>query len=404
MNQEVTCNDSNVFLFDRYKRTDRSVGLQTESAFEFFNRSAWQCAEAARATLELWFANVPNEKKADLRGRFRGNDRRHPSALLELVTHEILRSVASDVQVEPHFHGGQPDFSAFYKDTKFVTECTVVQESDVKFGALQREKVVLDVIDSIDAGSFRLMVHPLSTGNAQPSGSALRGFLQNWLVSVNSLGQPISDRWERPLESTVWEWQDWKLRFDAIPMNSQVDGGAIGGRVSEPQSVVGDSAISRALKKKAEKYGNPGIPYLVVVAEKASLAEPTVIRDVLFGPKRWLPSDVELSVQPRQFYGFFGAPSQPRNQHVSAVLYKRSLRNAWDICGQMIGGHGDYQWQPIPEWYLLHNPFTNLPLPEGILPFATEFVWRSGKMELQKPTRTLNDVLGLPDPWPGEEH
>ena len=69
-----------------------------------------------------------------MRGRFRADDRRHASALLELATHEILRAAAKDVQVGPAFNGGHPDFSAIYENTSLMVECTVAQESDGEFG------------------------------------------------------------------------------------------------------------------------------------------------------------------------------------------------------------------------------------------------------------------------------
>ena len=309
MAQEIAVNDSKEFLFDRYERTDRSGGRISESTFEFFNRSAWRCAEVTRTTLESWFARVPNEKKSDLRRRFRGDNRRHPTALLELVTHEILRSVAEGVQVEPDLGGGRPDFSASYQREKFITECTIAQESDVRFGALRREQVVLDVINSIDAGPFRLVVQPISIGETQPSASGLRSFLLTWLASLAPAGTTGFDSSGISHGHKTWEWQGWKLRFEAILVDSSVDGGAIGIQIGRAKRVTGDAMISRSLAKKAERYRNPQMPYLVVVAQRQGLGEPTVVLDALFGPERWLWEGSAVSIQPRQFDGFFGVPA-----------------------------------------------------------------------------------------------
>ena len=404
MTQRLAANNSNEFLFDQYERTDLSGGRIAESAFEFFNRSAWRCAEVARTTLESWFANIPNEKRADLRARFRDDDRRHPTALLELVTHEILRSVAEGIQVEPDLGGGHPDFSASYLGTKFITECTVAQESDVRFGALRREQIVLDAINSIDAGDFRLMVEPISIGENQPSLSGLRNLLLTWLASLAPEGGTGFDCSGLSHGHKIWEWQGWKLRFEAILVNSLVGGGAIGGTISEAQCIVDDSIISRALKKKSERYRKPQAAYLIVMAQKASLGEPAVILDSLFGRERWIVGGVGVTVQPRQFDGFWGRPSQPRNRHVSAVLYKRRLTNAWDICRMTLASNDFTPLLPVPEWYLVHNPFADNPLPQGIFPFAVEYAWQFGKLVTFAPRNSLNDVLGLPDPWPGEDH
>lgn len=405
MAKEILDSIQSPSLFDCYERTDRSGGRSTESAFEFFNRSAWRSAEIARNTLESWFSNIPQTKKADLRGRFRGDDRRHSTALLELATHEILRAVAEDVQVEPDICGGRPDFSAVYRDTRLIVECTVAQESDSKFGALQRERAVLDAINSIRPGPFRLKLEPRSVGESQPSLSKLQRFLETWLASLSPQSHSTSSQVGFPFEPTVWQWQDWVLHFEAIPLGSAVEGGTLGVTVSQAQHIVDDLIIARALKKKAEKYIHPQAPYLIVVAQRESLAEETVILDTLLGPENWLISRYDASIGPRQFDGFFGSRLRPRRRHVSAVLYKRSMRDAWSICGQRTTYDPyDSTPRPVPEWHIVHNPFATVRLPQGMFPFATEHVWLSGNLTPINPMRTLNDVLGLPDPWPGEEH
>ena len=390
-------------LFDCYDRMDHSGGRSTESAFEFFNRSAWRCAEIARATLASWFANIPQEKKADLRGRFRADDRQHASALLELATHEILRAVAKDVQVDPPFNGRHPDFSATYGGTSLIVECTVAQESDGEFGALQREKAVLDAVNSIQAGPFGLKLEPHSVGESPPPIGQLRGFLESWLTSLDQRRQVTSAENGVPFDSRVWRWQGWELRFEAIPFDSPVRGGPLGIIQWPAQTIVGNAPITRALDKKAEKYRHPQAPYLIVAAVRETLEGPEVIFDALLGRRNAIigPADV---IPARTFDGLWGSPSHPKRRHVSAVLYRHRMRDVWSICSQMHTTDYEGSWHRLPGWQLVHNPAAEILLPQGMFPFATEHVWRSGHSTPIAATRTLNEVLGLPDPWPGEEH
>lgn len=390
-------------LFDCYERTDRSGGRSTESAFEFFNRSAWRCAETARVTLESWFANIPQERKADLRGRFRADDRHHASALLELTTHAILRAVAKDVQVGPDINGGRPDFSAIYGNTTLIVECTVVQESDRQFGALQREKVVLDAINSIQAGSFVLKFEPRSVGDTQPPIGQLCSFLENWLASLSRQMDPQAPLTGVPLDSREWKWQNWHLRFDAIPFGSSAKGGPLGIIQRPLQSIAGKPTIGRALDKKAERYKHLQTPYLIVVAERETLEGPEVIFDALLGREEDIIGPAGL-IQTRTFDGLWGAPSNPKRRHVSAVLYRHRMRDAWTICSQVYTTDSDGMQFVLPGWQLVHNPAAVFPLPRGMFPFAAEHDWHSGQSDAAAPTRTLNEVLGLPAPWPGEEH
>ena len=403
MAKETTDNMQDTSLFDCYERTDRSGGRSTESAFEFFNRSAWRCAEIARATLESWFANIPQEKKADLRGRFRADDRRHASALLELATHEILRAVAKDVHVGPSFQGGHPDFSANYGDTSVIVECTVGQESDGEFGALQRERAVLDAANSIQTGSFVLKLEPRSVGETQPPIGQLRGFLENWLASLSQQLDSQAVVSGVPLASREWKWQDWELHFEAIPSDSPVENDPLGIIQWPAQTIMGNARMARALDKKAEKYKDPQVPYLIVAAERESLEGPEVIFDALLGREKAIISTAG-AIPTRTFNGLWGSLSHPKRRHVSAVLYRHRMRDAWSICSQIHTTDHNGSGRRLPGWQLVHNPAADIPLPRRIFPFATEHVWHSGQSVAVDPTRTLNEVLGLPDPWPGEEH
>ena len=393
----------NTSLFDCYERTDRLGGRSTESAFEFFNRSAWRCAEIARVTLDSWFANIPQERKADLRGRFRADDRRHASALLELTTHEILRAVAKEVLVGPCFYGGHPDFSAIYGDTSLIVECTVAQESDGKFGALQREKVVLDAANSIQAGSFVLKLEPRLVGETQPPIGQLRSFLENWLASLSRQVDSQAVVRGVPLDSREWQWQDWELHFEAIPSDSPVGNDPLGIIQWPAQTIMGNARMVRALDKKAERYKAPQVPYLIVAAERESLEGPEVIWDALLGREQAIISTAG-AIPTRTFNGLWGSPSHPKRRHVSAVLYRHRMRDAWSICSQIHTTDHNGSWHWLPGWQLVHNPAADISLPRGMFPFATEHVWHSGQSVSVEATCSLNDLLGLPDPWPGEDH
>ena len=398
-------NGQELRLFDFGQRTDFSGGRPTETMFQFFDRSAWQSAQCAREVLEAWFGRFPLDKRRDLQPRFRGDDRSHSTTLLELVTHELLGALCENVQVEPWVGGGAPDFSACYEGVKFIVECTVTQQSDREFGALQREKTILEAVNNIDSGPLQLIVEPRAIGDSQPSASRLRRELERWI-------EPLVDEATSPpeligilLDSVLeWKWNDWEIHFRVVPVPTPAEG-AIGATVQPVKDIVDDNIITRALEKKAEDYRQPQMPYLVVLAQWDAVAEPSVILDVLFGPERWLWGNSRITTQPRQLDGFWGSKSKPRKRHVSTVLYKRSMKDAWSICGERIACDPDTrQVQSVPEWYVVHNPFADKPLPQGLFSFALEYATEMGRMVKVEPTCTVNEILGLPDPWPGEEH
>ena len=173
-------------LFDDFKRTDSGYMRRDQSEFDCLNRLAWASAETARQTLEIWFARFPEEKKGDIRGRFRGDDRRHLGALMELVTHEVLRAIGTCVQVDPDFDGKRPDFAVTYQGAKTVVECTVVQESDDFFKATNMENTIKEAVDSIDTGKFALSWRLLSAGSSQPPIRQLVSTINNWVSTLDA--------------------------------------------------------------------------------------------------------------------------------------------------------------------------------------------------------------------------
>ena len=394
-------NGQELKLFDLGHRANLSGGRRTETTFQFFNRSGWKSVERARVVLEVWFARFPLHKRRGLQQRFRGDDRSHSATLLEIVTHEVLHAFCDHVQVEPEVSGRTPDFAATYDGVTFIVECTVTQPSDREFGALQREKTILDAVNSVDTGIFQLIVEPRAIGAGQPTASRLRKTLRDWIESLTSRPTSSNGTVDTKLE---WKENDWEIHFGVVRISGPSES-AIGATVLPVKDIVDDSIITRALEKKAEDYKQPEMPYLVVLAQRDAVADATVILDALFGLERRLLTDSGVRIQPRQLDGFWGSRSRPRKQHVSAVLYKRTMKDVWSICTERTAGDPyTLQVYSVPEWYVVHNPFADKPLPRGIFPFAKEYAPRMERMVELEPTSSINEILGLPDPWPGEEH
>ena len=379
-------------LFDGGERTDSGYKRRDESDFDWLNRSAWASAENARKTLESWFARFPEEKKADIRGRFRGDNRQHVGALLELGTHELLRAVGTRVNVDPDFDGKRPDFAVTYKDAPIVVECTVVQESDDDFNATNRIDTIKMAVDSIDTGQFALAWRRLLCGTGQPPTGQLCNDIRNWVSSLNAdEGMARCGKIQGTMERDFTFGNGWKLRLGAVPVGSEKpveeDTGAIGLEVASGGGFRRDDlSLRSAVEKKASKYRSLDSPYLIVVGSGIEFPDFSHMLKALFG--RTEPQ-ADLT---HKFDGLLGSPTRPRNHHVSAVLYKPRLRNVWTLCGK------DDPWQ------LVLNPWAEYPLPTEALTFATHWVLKSNGLVNIEPSRTLNAILGLPDPWPGWEH
>ena len=386
-----SANNPEASLFDSGPRTDKIMRSRAEPEFKFLNRSARASLQEARTTLASWFAHIPQEKRKDLRRRFRGSNARHAGALLELATHEILHAVSSNVQVEPELAGGRPDFLVAYRDLDILVECTVVNDSDARIGATQVENEIKDIVEAAYSGHFDLIVETRERGNGHPSTRRLRKDLEAWTASIPHREALRELRDGKPLNSWLWSERGWGFVFYAVPIDPEDSGGEFGMEVSPAEEVTTDLNLWHALERKASKYESVGGPYVIVIGDNTNSPDPESIVGALFGPKMWVLGS-GYSYETWSCQRFFGSPSRPRNRHVSAVLYKQRFRHVGSVC------EADRQWQ------LYHHPEAENPLPRGLFPFSIERFLQNGKPSETEPSCTLNALLGLPAPWPGTDH
>ena len=395
--QATAVASTQMLLFDVGKRTYKGFADRDESRFSFLNRSAWESVETARRTLESWFSELQEDKKEDIRSRFRSDDRQHQGALLELATHQLLNSLCTGVQMDPSFNNLTPDFAATYEDAQFVVECTVAQETDDEFNATRRVEGVKKAIDSVDTGRFRLSLELLSIGPEQPSTGKLCDEVKSWVASLDADEEILNYKQGYRASSMEWCKDGWEIHFEALPVKSNATKGrdkrAIGIEFGNGGLCQDDARIKKVLAKKSRKYRHLELPFLVVFSSASVCVYDQDLIEALFGHKVLRayvqPQRSDPILQPEYEYdGLFGAPSAPRNRHLSAILFKPRI-GVWTLCG-----YDD-------PWLLIHNPWAEYPLPPGMFPFATEWISKLGEFVKDRPTVTLNAVLGIADPWPG---
>ena len=398
-------NNAQAFKFSLFDDVGRDPAYHREygtSSYNDINLSANAPAVAVRAVLDQWFSRIPVDKQRDIRGRFRGDDRQHSGALLELLMHELLVRRCAGVTIDPHIGGKTPDFLASYHGTEFVVECTVAQESDKQFGALGQERDVLDIVERVSRGPYGLFLVSQRTGSSTVPRKHLTTFLEEKLQDLNGGAPPGEDKVGTFLPDVIeWTWNDWSLTFRPIIMGSRPGDRTVVGRQKGPYIAEDASIIERSLEKKAEAYTHLGRPYLVVATQREGKGNEEDLFDAVLGKTVvYFSKELNLAETGHACDGFFGSPSAPRNRHVSGVLFKRSLRSAWQIQNNWNRPVGGAYGLVFTDWTLVHHPEASHSLPIGMFPFATEYVWEAGGEKPAVATRTVNDLLGLPDPWP----
>ncbi|MYD35415.1 MAG: hypothetical protein F4X20_00085 [Dehalococcoidia bacterium] len=389
-------------LFDNISRNAGDDAFYSEESFEFLNRSSWKAAGEARRVLDQWFLRVPKEHRNDIRGRFQDDDREHSGALLELLTHEVLLRTCDDVEFSPQIGTLQPDFSVRTQSVHSIVECTVTQESSSQYSKNRMRRQVLDALDSLEIGPLKVFVSGIRIGTNLPPLEPMKEAVLREIEGRTSASSRHQFSKSAVPERTIhWHWKDWRVSLRVIRLDRERGGGAIGIWNQGMRHGTGTRLIARALERKTRKYKSIGLPHVVVVAQREGIANDLEVLSSLYGSGHW-QVDYDSGAIQRESKpdGLFGTHRRPRKRSLSAVLFKRRLSSVWNVSNQFSNNSGDSK---STDWALFHNPFADFKFPQRVFPFAAEYVWEPD-INRRAPVVTLNEFLGLPDEWPGEEH
>ncbi|MCZ0939800.1 MAG: hypothetical protein OXJ55_14250 [Caldilineaceae bacterium] len=347
-----------------------------------------------RNTLEEWFTHYPQDQKKEFRNRFSGDNVSYRGALLELVVHEILRNYAGNVQHEVELPSGRkPDFHLKTPEKrKLWVECTVAQRSNTLKASIAIAKRLQEAVNSIDTSPFGLDWTVLRHLSQTPPGeNRLKCHIQKFVLKLNQeiLGRSVVEG--RFVGETLWEDRGWTIRFGAFYLpslssndpsivddegeNAGVNENNDGWLESDPKK------LRPPLEKKASQLKSAAGSSIIVLSHADFIMDNTdkVFELALFGDSN--TGDSRDS--------FFGTADSPNNRNVSGVLYFPLIK-AQMFCSR------ETPWLYVP------HPWSNSPLSEDIFSFARRGAFNSAGVLKWRPSLcTLNDVLGLPEDWPG---
>ncbi len=390
-------------LFDCFGHGDSSSRCCSESAFHFLDRSDRPGATAIRKTIEQWFLRYPSVHQARFRADFRSaNDLQHRAAFFELLLHELLLCLGYSLDVHPVVNldrGRRPDFLVTSAvDPPFVLEAVLAsEESKRELAASSRIEAVIEQLNRrLKVRDFFLGVRIEGVPRTPvPSDRVLR-FLKFQIDRLNASGQPVvfvsADQGLYP--RWPYEHDGCVLEFFPIPrtVSSKTgdSGRPIGLITSDARWRNASAVIKDAVRKKSNRYGDLGQPYVVAVNVwgELGLIDRSDIVSALFGNEQWIVSkssgEWKVDRCARALNGVWTSGAGPLCTRVSAVLVG-SLVSPWSI-------HNS-------EMYLCHNPWAKKPycgaltrLPQAV-PRDGHVVWTEGD--------SLSRVLGLPEGWPG---
>lgn len=359
-------------LFDQFVRSEHRPASNSETSYEFWNRSAWPACENIRGVLERWFASYPASHQVDLHARFRERDQNHAAALFELYLHQVLMrlGLSPEVHPEPGSGKGRPDFAvAGAGGSRCYLEANVVSKSRL-FSDDPLENELLDAINTVaETRPTRIGVAVSTKGMLErshkraPIQQEVRAWLDRIDPEVLSATAPHRNPCLR-IQRDGWEVELVAFGPLSLPTRRLIRMGPTKtGWLDE------GSQLAKSLKSKAKRYGKLDRPLILAINTNDVSTSGQDEYEALLGTR----------------HGIWCNDSPTRHQRVHGVLFFRGLfpSNMHSVDSR-----------------LYVNPNIQADIPEELLTLSN--MWqRNGKWQV-KQGLSLGAVLELPDDWPGE--
>lgn len=388
-------------LFDEIERSDCDFAQFAEPQFAYLNRTARPEFARVRDELEQWFSHYPSAGQAELRARFRSNtDAQHQAAFFELFLHELLLRLDCQVTLHPTVpnEAKTPDFLVKSPDgERFYIEATIVTNEPAAEAAAQaRMNDVYDVLNRhVYSPDFFLWVEIEGVPTTPPPAKEIASFVNRHLAELNP--DEIIRLYELGKFEEIPQWSfehvGWKIEFRPIPKKIEARGKPgirpIGILSTGVQLVDHRTPIREAITRKAGRYGDLDLPYVVAVnvlegIDEIDIAEALFGREqftVVFSPGRPdEPVDIRMSRLPN---GAWTRAGGPRYTRVSAVLLATELY-VHNI--------------PRANLRLYHNPWAQRPC-QSVLTRLPQAIPKDDRMEYVE-GESIEAIFGFPALWP----
>lgn len=378
-------------IFDDKERTLEGGANGLISAFDYLNESARSEATEVRAAIEAYFARFPEADRNSLRGRIRSKiDRQHHAAIFELLLHELLLAGGCVVEeIEPTVPGSnhRPDFlvrsadgQRFYLEA-VVPSCISVEEA----GAERRLEEALAAIDQVDSSDFFLSVFTDGLPSEPIAVAGLRQTVQQWVNRLNY--DAVKAAWDTETALPAFEetYFGVRVRVEPIPRlrtRGALRNRAIGVRMGGVQLVEDHRSIHDAVVKKANRYGNLDLPFVVAVNAMGAFSKEDHAALALFGSEKIAinqDGDIRLG---RALDGVWFGPHGPRKRSVSAVLSTERL-TPWSLS------------QRRARFFL--NPWALRSFAPAI---GVDLRRVQDNRLVEEQGRSVREVLGISEDWP----
>jgi hypothetical protein len=389
-------------VFDEIERTDATPKSESESSFAFLNRSSRPGCHPIRKMIQAWFDNYPKDEQPELCARFRsGEGQDYLAPFTELLLYEVHQCLGCTIEIHPTTsdeNNRTPDFSVSRTDERAYVEATLATcQSNEQRGGDKRAQAVRDAVNSIVSPDFSLTAQERGKPGSPPPAREIKASLQKRLASLDYAilcDLAKSSNWWKALPHWLYEHDGWEITFWAVPRSpktrGKTDGTLISATISSMVEVTTREAMKNAVTKKASRYKDIDLPFVVVVNVLDNFDDIDVM-DALFGQEacQYEIGDLmkgHLEPNPiRMPSGAWISKGGPINTRISAVLFMQHA-SPWNLDNARA--------------LLVHHPLPKYRY-NGVLTALPQKVPQEDGTITDVPGKSLHEILGIERGWLG---
>lgn len=252
---------SELELFTFRHRKDMDYSKDSESPYDFYDRSAIPEMSEVRDRLNVWFKNYPSAEKLELRNRFKKS---FSSAFYELFLHELFLRQGFRIICHPKLEhtNRRPDFLISKGDFEYYVEAKVATgKTEAEIGLARKLNQLFDNINKIEPSGFALWIKKIEfKSSRQPSARLIIAWIKEQ-IEIAKYGTKGMKTCQYEHEDVAMEIRLWPLLEKHKDEQERVIGAyptyvKVGGE---------ENKIKAAIKEKVNRYGKLDKPYIVCI-------------------------------------------------------------------------------------------------------------------------------------------
>lgn len=376
-----------MIVFEDISRDLEGPMRPIDTEFGYLNRSNRPEAERVRQLVEQWIARYPESRRAGLVARLRSKrDAAHCSALFELTLHELLivtghrlieiEPVLSHTTKSPDFLVEAPDGTRFYLEAVLATG-----KSADETAADARLNDAIHAVECADCPAHVLDLHVKGVPAGQVTLGKLRRELADWISKL-----PVG---EAAKKVPAFEYSEGGLTLTvrAFPGNKPAPGRAVGMKSIGLYAAQPGEGIRESIEKKASRYGNLELPYIVAVNALRRHHDEDDVLCALFGAPGVVIRGFDGGWTEDEYIripdGVWVGKRGPSKRGLSAVLSTERL-DLWSLGRRRMR--------------IIRNPWADRPLPP--VPLGVDELNPDSDRLVRAEGKPLAEILRLPADWP----